>query len=106
MRGREARAGGAAVCRYVCVDTERGWRPALRRFPGPTIQIDLNFRRRVRAGGGAESDPDRVTPAAFIHTVPYTHISADATVCSEKSKKKIALKRAKKKEKIHETAKY
>ena len=76
MRGREARAGGAAVCRYVCVDTERGWRPALRRFPGPTIQIDLNFRRRVRAGGDGGRDPVWVTLAAFYSHCPlHTHLS-------------------------------
>ena len=48
--------------------------------PGPKNQIDLNFGRRVRAGGGGGCDPVLVTPAAFaltalLRTVTHTHRS-------------------------------
>ena len=60
---------GVCVCVCVCVNAERG-QPAL---SGPENQIDLNFMR-IRAGGGGGRDPDWVTPAAFIRTVPHTLI--------------------------------
>ena len=88
-REMEARAGGAAVCPYVC---GCGLRPAAsgRRSPGPKNQIDLNIGRRVRAGGVGGRDPVWVTPAAFaltaLHT--HTHIAADASVCSKKRRER------------------
>ena len=83
------RRGGVPVC--VC---ECGTRPAAcgRRSPGPKNHIDLNFGRRVRAGGGGGRDPVWVTPAAFALTAPHTHIAADASVCSEKMRKKMKRK--------------
>ena len=78
------------VCSGVPVNVcECGTLPAAcgRRSPGPKNQIDLNFRRRVRADGGGRLDQLWVTLTAFIRTVPHTHISADASVYSEKRKK-------------------
>ena len=73
-REMEARAGGAAVCPYVC---GCGLRPAAsgRRSPGPKNQIDLNIGRRVRAGGVGGRDPVWVTPAAFALTALHTQTS-------------------------------
>ena len=59
------------MCPYVCVNAERGRRPA----SGAKVQIDCYFGRRFRAGGGGWRDPVWVTPAAFILTAPHTHTS-------------------------------
>ena len=100
-RGTEANGGGAAVCPYVCVDTERGRRPALRRFSGPKIQIDLNYGRRsstdavIGAGtgrkgpllqgpaakmreGGARLSPPRLL---FIYFHFHVHDCFVASIC-------------------------
>ena len=55
--GKRERA--ARRCARTCVWIRKaagGRRPALRRSPGPTIQIGANFGRRFRAGGGGGRD--------------------------------------------------